>query len=166
MASQELLTRYITEGLLTNQISFEEFDDIITKSAHNRISKESIRDWYLKYQSIDSMAYQTISKGVCDFLKKLKESVLNDLEKGQVAESFTLEEIINNLYTVDQILNSRLKTMNKRIAANALELESFNNILTESHETRQQSANSSLDGLLNTLKRYKALIEDVDRGST
>lgn len=161
MSSQDLLVRYFANGLLTNTLSLEEFVKVV-KNANRHISRADMESWYYQYKQRDDSTVESLKGGVGEFLRKTRESKVRELEIGQLSESFTLEEIINNIYTVDQVLDRRLKTINKSLGSNAEELNNFNEILRHSSGSKDTLSDGYIGDLLETLKKYKSFVEDSE----
>ncbi|GAV55820.1 hypothetical protein ZYGR_0AY02130 [Zygosaccharomyces rouxii] len=140
MSAEQLLLRHVRENLVTHNHTLEEFSQVVAQ--HHRSKHESepdeatVKDWYTKYEQQDEAALQLSEQRIENFLNETREAQLLELEKTQLAESFSLEDVVNKLYHVDQLLDKRLAYMNESIKGNITELQKFNELLELANSTK------------------------------
>lgn len=169
MTSEGLLGEYFSGALLTNEISFTDFKEIVAKkynsSGNKTITNAGVEQWYIEYQSRDRIKREEIVQRIERFLSQARQAELRNLEMSQMSDSYTLEEIVNNLYNADQILATRLKSIDKTIAVNTRVLSEFNGLLTHSNDSKIKNKGNgkSLGALLDTLDEYKSIIQRIEK---
>ncbi|CAR29526.1 hypothetical protein ZYGR_0AD02080 [Zygosaccharomyces rouxii] len=140
MSSEQLLVRHVRDNLITHKHTLEEFAQLVAQ--HHRSKHESepdeatIKDWYTKYEQQDDAALQLSEQRIENFLNDARQAQLLELEKSQLAESFSLEDVVNKLYHVDQLLDKRLAYMNESMKDNVTELQKFNELLELANSTK------------------------------
>ncbi|AQZ17130.1 NKP2 (YLR315W) [Zygosaccharomyces parabailii] len=140
MSSKELLLQYVRERLISHNYDFEEFLRTIGQTYRSRHESEpeidTVRDWYSKYEYQDEAALEVADDRINKFLEQNREAELHELENMQIAESFSLEQVVNKLYQVDQMLDERLTYMNEALKKNVLQLERFDDLLELANSTK------------------------------
>lgn len=140
MSSKELLLQHVREGLISHNYNFEAFLQTIGQTYRNRHESEpeinTVRDWYSKYEYQDEAALEVADDRINKFLEQNREAELHELENMQIAESFSLEQVVNKLYQVDEMLGKRLTYMNEALKKNVLQLERFDGLLELANSTK------------------------------
>lgn len=140
MSSEQLLLKYFKGTLITHTHTLEEFAQLVAQ--HHRSKHESepdeatIKDWYSKCEQHDEAALQLTEQRIENFLNEARRAQLLELEKLQLTESFSLEEVVNKLHHVDQLLDRRLVYMHESINSNVMELQKFNKLLELANSTK------------------------------
>lgn len=139
MSSKELLLRHVKENLVSYNRAFEEFAQVVTQYYRSRHESEpdeaTIGDWYTRFRIQDEVTLQVAEQRIETFLNENRESQLLELERSQLIEYFSLEDVVRKLDNVNQLLDKRLSYVDESIRNNTIELQKFNELL--------ESANSS-----------------------
>lgn len=168
MTSEELFAEHFSGALLTNEISLTDFKEIVAKkysrSEIGTVANARVEQWYSEYQARDKIKRKEIVERIEIFLSQARQSELRNLEMSQMSDSYTLEEIVNNLYNADQILAMRLKSIDNTITVNTRELSEFSDLLIRSNDSKIKNVGSgeSLGALLDTLVEYKSIIQRIE----
>ncbi|QLQ80463.1 hypothetical protein HG537_0D04630 [Torulaspora globosa] len=159
MSSRDVLSQYLVGNQLTSRITLEEFHRIVSESLGYEtdavVSKEKVQEWYESYQERDQMDRESIETRVDRFLSRIERDEFCKLESSQLKESFTLEELVDNLYTVDQILDAKLELVNNSFEAITDVFEQFNNILAKANQGNREWDRD----LLETLVEYRRMLQ-------
>ncbi|QLL32205.1 hypothetical protein HG536_0C03740 [Torulaspora globosa] len=159
MSSREVLSQYLLGNQLTSQITLEEFQKIASKSLGYEtsavVSKEKMEEWYEAYQERDRIERESIKSRVDQFLKRIERDELCKLETSQLKESFTLEELVDNLYTVDQVLDSKLEALNSSFEATADVFGQFSDILAKANQRNREWD----EDLVDRLAEYRKMLQ-------
>lgn len=164
MSSEQLLEQYLFGSLLTNQLSLIEFEEVVRRGRNSsNITSTEIQEWYTRYQIKDKDMIKDIKKELSLFLQKTREAQVHELENLQMTESFTLEELINHLYSIDQILTTKLDVLDSEIGNYSDKLKDFNGLIVSSNNNINDKNHQSVEGIFEALKRYKAIIDNVEQ---
>lgn len=149
MSSEQLLLKHVRDNLVTKNHTFEEFAQIVAQHYRSKHESEpdeaTIKDWYTKYEQQDEAVLQLSEQRIEKFLNETRGDQLLELEGSQLRESFSLEDVINKLYHVDELLDKRLAYLNETIKGNVGELQKFNELLelsnsTETHDDKERAS--------------------------
>lgn len=159
MSSREVLNQYLLGNQLTDAFTLEEFQKIVSKSLGKEfgtvVTREKVQEWYEAYQEHDRMERESIASRVDQTLGKIERDELLNLESVQLKESFTLEELVDNLYTVDQVMDSKLEMLNSRFESSAAVFNQLSDILVKSNQAKRESDMNLVD----TLAEYKDMLQ-------
>lgn len=153
MSSKQVLLQHFQATLVSHNYSFDEFLKTVSQSYRNKHESEpeiaTVREWYSKYQHQDQAALQLVEQRIEKFLDENREAQLHELESLQVAESLSLEQIVDKLDHVDQLLTNRLEYINGALEKNIVELGSFNELLeiANSKEIDKKEDTNSIETL-------------------
>lgn len=156
MSSRDVLSQYLLGNGLTNRLTLEEFEKIVSKSLGDAVvSKERVKEWYEAYQERDQMERESIKSRVDQFLSRIERDEFCKLKTSQLKESFTLEELVDNLYTVDQILDAKLESLNSSFEATADVFEQFSDILARANKGNREWDKEVVD----VLAEYRKMLQ-------
>lgn len=111
---------------------------------------------YAAYRARDQDETDATRLIVDKFLTITEQAEMRKLENAQLKESLSLEEVVDSMYNVDQILDARLKTLNRAMETNVKVLAKLNDILAKVNRSKAEDDNIDL---LNVLNGYKTMIE-------
>lgn len=159
MSSREILVQFLLGNQLTSRLSLPEFQEVVDKNSGQgeRIPDEKVREWYAAYRARDQDETDATRLIVDKFLTITEQAEMRKLENAQLKESLSLEEVVDSMYNVDQILDARLKTLNRAMETNVKVLAKLNDILAKVNRSKAEDDNIDL---LNVLHGYKTMIED------
>lgn len=158
MSGKELLRDYFQGMLTTNNLSYNEFLNIV-KSCDSNIEDTSIREWY-------SLLLQEDEKNLSDIKGKLDVivNVLNEidieiLQKKYKENIFSLESFINNLYNTGMILNNKILNLNSEIEQLTSKLTDFQNDLKSLENANEEARR--IDEIIKSLGQLDRMIEKI-----
>lgn len=161
MSSREVLNRYLSGGQLTANLSLQEFQKVVLKglekdSGTAAYSREAINEWYTTYQQQDQIEREEIASRVDYFLSRIERQEIQNLEKSQLKESFTLEELVDNLYTVDQVLDTKLTLLNDSFQSSADVFDQLSALLKEANQINDKD---NMESFVDRLVKYRRMLQ-------
>ncbi|CCK69685.1 Nkp2p KNAG_0C05870 [Huiozyma naganishii CBS 8797] len=158
MSAEGVLQQFI-EGLLTTKLlCYSEFQHLI-KTHNEEVQEEDIQEWYNMFQSNDGMLLRNTSSTMNTLMRDLESADINDLKEFQAKDNFSLDELVNNLYSVGTVLDTQLSQVNVSIEKETVALALFEQEVATCTETRGNG--SSIKELLYTLNKYEKTVEAI-----
>lgn len=153
------LNDFICSLATSSLLSFPDFVDLIRgKDKFKDISNDSLGEWYSRYEKIDLEIKRETREHVSELVKKLNQTTMSDIISLQAGNSYSLEEMINNLYKVGILLETRTNVLNKSLEANINTLSEFG---TKIKDLDLDSSSLSTDKILQTLDNYKNILQKL-----
>ncbi|EDO17340.1 hypothetical protein Kpol_1062p50 [Vanderwaltozyma polyspora DSM 70294] len=165
MSSEQLTEQHLSGALITSHLTLQQFKDLISDTGIESESLDgNVESWYQHLMERDSHLRENISKEVRSFISRTKETQIKELEDLQSSKTFTLEELINHLYSIDQILNIKLKNLDDEISENTVKFKKLNDMILQSNnDTSDGNSSADITDTLETIKKYKSMISnDID----
>lgn len=160
MSSRDILVQFLSKNQLTDRLSFSDFEEVVNKGSERgrsgTPSEEQVRQWYAACQAHDEERLKALKSRVEKFLVRIEQSEMRKLETVQLQESLSLEEVVDDMYSVDQILDAKLRTLNRSIEEDTIALTRLNEILMKANRSTVDYEETNRE--LSTLREYRQIL--------
>ncbi|CCE65284.1 hypothetical protein TPHA_0K01510 [Tetrapisispora phaffii CBS 4417] len=159
MNSAEVFEQTLNDALITTNIPYDQFLHLLHGAQGGySFTEEQTKTWYTQLEKMDKETLKKIRRRFEHFINKVRRSQLRELETSQLSESFKLEELINNLYTIDDLLSTKLQLLDNKVTESNNQLRTFDEQL-EQTIGNSTSSSEPLSSILQTIDKYRRAID-------
>ena len=158
MSVQETIIHTLGQLHIADLLSFDDFAAVIRNDEmYADVSTEALEAYYDVYKEDAISNKEEFQKRTDHLVEDLRRNSMNEIVAGEQSNFFSLEDIINTLYKVGLLLETRTNVINET-------LEDRTEVLKRFEEGTQLStiSNDSITEILNTLGVYKRLLQEAD----
>lgn len=158
MSVQDTLT-HLLEGLyITSLLSYDEFADAIrSEEGHADISTEMLQAYYDSYRNEEVLSKEKSKEQVAQFTKYLRENSIKDIVSGEQNNFYSLEDIIDSLYKVSLLLETRTNVVNDTLKDKINTMKRF-----EEATKYTVPSDDSMKDIIHLLGTYRILLQELD----